>query len=73
MQDTQRLSNVQLELLKMFSFNLSETQLLEIKSMLSTYFAEKVTQDVDALFEEKGWGPEKIEEWAGEHMRAKSE
>ena len=63
------MSNLQLELLKMFSFNLSEPQLLEIKSMLAAYFAEKITQDIDQLFEENGWGQEKIEEWAGEHMR----
>ena len=73
MQNTQGLSNLQLELLKMFSFNLSDTQLLEIKSILAAYFADKITQDVDTLFAEKGWGPEKIEEWAGEHMRTRVE
>lgn len=60
---------MQLELLKMFSFNLSKPQLLEIKSMLAAYFAEKITQDIDQLFKENGWGQEKMEEWASEHMR----
>jgi len=39
--------------------------------MLSNYFADKVTNDVDKLFEKKGWGQEKIEEWSKEHMRTK--
>ncbi len=71
MQTTQGLSNLQLELLKIFSFDISDDQLLEIKSMLVKYFADKLTNDVDKLFEEKGWGVEKIEEWSKEHMRTK--
>lgn len=66
---SQGLSNLQLELLKIFSFDISEEQLLEIKALLVRYFADKVTQDMDQLFEEQGWGAEKIEEWSKEHMR----
>lgn len=71
MQATNRLSNIQLELLKIYSSNISDAQLLEIKSLLANYFAEKVTNGIDQLFEEKGWGNEKIEEWSKEHMRTK--
>lgn len=71
MQATNGLSNVQLELLKIYSANISDEQLLEIKSLLAKYFADKVTNGVDKLFEEKGWGQEKIEEWSKEHMRTK--
>lgn len=35
---TKGLSNLQLELLKIFSFEIEEEQLLEIKAMLSNYF-----------------------------------
>jgi hypothetical protein len=69
MQTTKRLTNLQLELLKVFSFDISDNQLIEIKSMLTQYFAQKVTNDLDVLFEQKGWGIEKIEEWSEEHMR----
>ncbi|MEN0005910.1 MAG: hypothetical protein AAF798_17300 [Bacteroidota bacterium] len=65
------LTNLQLELLKIFSYNLEEQQLLEIKSLLANYFAEQVTKNIDQLFEEKGWGLEKIEEWSKEHMRTR--
>lgn len=71
MQGTKTLSNLQLELLKIFSFDLQEEQLKEIKELLSKYFAEKVTKDIDALFEKNDWGEEKITEWSEEHMRTK--
>lgn len=69
METKPRLSNLQLELLKIFSFELSEEQLLEIRSVLAQYFANKLTTDIDQLFEEKGWNMDKIEEWSQEHMR----
>ncbi|GAB5554112.1 MAG: hypothetical protein Sapg2KO_37030 [Saprospiraceae bacterium] len=70
--DTQTgLSNIQLELLKVFSIDLSNEQLEEIRLLLMNYFAEKVTKDFDDMFEENGWGDEKIEEWSQEHMRTK--
>ena len=73
MNSTKKLSNIQLELLKIFSVDLSEEQLKEIKALLVNYFADKVTSDMDQLFEEKNWGEEQIEQWANEHMRTKYE
>lgn len=69
--ETKPLSNLQLELLKVFSFDLEEEQLLEIRALLSRYFADKATQEMDALFAQNGWGEEKVEEWSKQHMRAK--
>ena len=73
MQAAKKLSNLQLELLKVFSFDISDEQVKEIKSLLVAYFAEKVTAEMDALFEANDWGEEKIEEWSKEHMRTKYE
>lgn len=67
-----KLSNLQLELLKIYSFNIKDEQLLEIKNLLGNYFANKVSEDIDKLFEEKDWGLEKIQEWSEEHMRTSS-
>ena len=64
-----KLTNLQLELLETFSYELSEEQLLEIRQMLMDYFADKITSGMDQLFEENNWGEEKIQEWATEHMR----
>lgn len=71
MSAAKKLSNIQLELLKVFSIDLSDKQLLEIKDLLSNYFANKVTDGMDKLFEEKNWGEDQIEKWSKEHMRTK--
>jgi hypothetical protein len=65
------LTNLQVELLKLFEYQLSEKQLLEVRNILSTYFAEKATQEMDKLFEENNWNNQKIEDWTEEHMRTK--
>lgn len=69
MQATKALTNLQLELLETFSYDLKESQLMEIKKLLIDYFADQITTGMDQLFEENDWGEEKIEEWADEHMR----
>lgn len=73
MEATKKLSNLQLELLRVFSFELSEEQLVEIRGLLADYFANNVSGEMDALFEVNQWGEEKIEEWSKEHMRTKYE
>lgn len=66
---SQKLSNAQLELLKMFAHDLSEAELLEMKAVLAQYFAQKLTQQMDELWEENNWSAETMEAWANEHMR----
>jgi hypothetical protein len=50
----QPLTNVQLELLKLFSTNLSQEDLLDIKRLLARYFAQKAINEADKIWEEKG-------------------
>lgn len=71
MSAAKRLTNLQIELLEVFKYELSEEQIKEIRNLLVEYFAEKVTSGMDKLFEENNWGEEKIEEWSKEHMRTK--
>ena len=59
----------QLHLLKMFSYAKSEEALLEIKKALSVYFAQKVEEDMDALWDEGLWSQEKNEVVLEEHLR----
>lgn len=73
METAKKLTNLQLELLKVFRFDIPDDQLLEIRSFLRNYFANKVTSAMDQLFESNQWGEEKIEEWSKEHMRTKYE
>lgn len=63
------LTNLQLELLKLFQYQLEERQLLDIKELISQYMAAELDRNMDALFEAKGWGKEKIEEWGAAHLR----
>ena len=70
---TRGLSNLQLELLKVFSVELNETQILEIRAMLTHYFAEKATEEMDRLWDERGWTEQTMKEWANEHIRSKKE
>lgn len=63
---------MQLELLKIFSIPLKEDQLREIKTLLSRYFANKASEEMDALWDENNWTDETMREWAQEHMRTKS-
>lgn len=57
------LTNLQLELLKLYSFNLTEPQLIEIKRLLARYFAETASDEMDRLWEENGWTNETMDEW----------
>lgn len=41
-----KLTNLQIELLKLFQFDLPENQLAEIKNMLAKYFANKATAEM---------------------------
>lgn len=63
MQQSNSLSNLQLELLKLYAFNLPEKQLKDIKKMLANYFAKQVDLEMDKLWEEKGWDEDTVEEW----------
>jgi hypothetical protein len=64
------LTNLQLELLKTFSRPLPESQFLEIKQLLADYFAKKVDEGMDDLFEKNNWDVnEKVSEWSKSHER----
>lgn len=60
------LSPLQLELLKVYSFYPSETDLLEIKRLLANYFAEKLIQKVDTAIQEKNITEADLESWLNE-------
>lgn len=64
-----QLTNLQLELLKTFSYDLTESQILEIKDLLAKYFATKVTSEMDDFWDKNDWSSETIEDLAKEHLR----
>ena len=52
---TTPLNTTQLEILKLFSRDLPETDLLALKRVLVRFLAERATQMADAIYEQKGW------------------
>jgi len=57
----QPLSNVQLELLKTFSHQLSENDLVELRKMLALFFAQRLIKETDKVWNEKNWTNEDVD------------
>jgi F0F1-type ATP synthase delta subunit len=68
----QPLSNVQLELLKTFSHQLSESEILDLRKVLAQFFAQRAIQIANEVWEEKGWGDEDVERMLDTKMRKKT-
>lgn len=64
-------SNLQVELLQMFKYNLPESQLLELKRILCEYFAKIASDEADKLWDKNRWTDATMEQWANEHLRTK--
>ncbi len=63
------LSNLQLELLKLYANNISEKQLIDIKLLLANYFAQRASDAMDKLWETQNLTTETMIEWTNEHYR----
>ena len=64
------LSNMQLELLKLYANDLPDRQLHDIKLLLAQYFAQKATEAMDIQWEERGLTEQDMVNWTNEHTRA---
>jgi hypothetical protein len=69
METANKLSNIQIELLKLFQYDLPDKQWIEIKNMLAKYFAGSATEEMDRLWDENSWNDETMKTWANEHLR----
>ncbi len=52
------LSNIQLELLKLYANNVNDTDLFAIRKMMADYFAQKLIKKADEAWEKNGWTSE---------------
>lgn len=68
-QITTPFSNAQLELLKLFSNDLKDNELKELKEILLKFKFNRVTKMVDEIWDEKGWTEETMNEFLNTHMR----
>ncbi len=65
----QPFSNAQLELLKAFSHDLSDSELAELKKMLAQFFAQRAIKEADKVWDEKGWTEADVERMLQKKMR----
>ena len=61
-----QLSNLQQELLKLYSSNIPEQDLMNIKRYLAAYFLEKAIKEADSIWETKGYNNETMKQWLNE-------
>ena len=61
-----KLSNIQQEILKLYSTELSEIDIYELKSQLAHYYARKAISQADKIWEEKGYTAKDMDSWLNE-------
>ncbi|MEL6720634.1 MAG: hypothetical protein AAFO82_18420 [Bacteroidota bacterium] len=59
----------QIEILKLFSREMEESDLIAIKRLIVQYLGEKITKRVDQVWEEKAWTNEDFERLLHTHQR----
>jgi hypothetical protein len=65
----QPFTNVQLELLKTFSHQLPESDLIDLKNTLALFFAERLVIQADAVWKEKNWDNQLVDKMLHTKMR----
>lgn len=58
-----KLTNLQLELLKLFSREIPDQYLINIKRMLADYFSKQLTAETDRIWNEKGLTDDDMDRW----------
>ncbi len=62
-ESSQKFTSLQLELLKLYSFEPSEAALKEVRHMLATFFMERFQSKLDEAAAERGISDETLDEW----------
>ncbi len=65
-ESSQKFTSLQLELLKLYSFEPSEAELKEVRHMLATFFMERFQSKLDEAAAERGISDETLDEWLNE-------
>jgi len=66
---TTPLSNMQLELLKLFSRDIEDTDLLALKKLIVRYLAKKASRLADNIWDEKEWTDKDMDKLLNQHER----
>ncbi len=57
------LTNVQMELMKLYSTGLSDKDLEELKNVLAKFYADKAIFQANAIWDKKGLTDDDMEKW----------
>lgn len=60
------LSNIQKEMLKLYSSDVKDEELEDIKEMIALYFAQKATNEADKIWSEKNYSNDEMDKWLNE-------
>jgi hypothetical protein len=63
---TQKLSNLQQELLKLYAQDVSERDLQNIRELIGQYFAQRLTDMANKAWDERGWSEQTMHTWLNE-------
>jgi hypothetical protein len=69
MQIIEKLSNLQFELLKIYSSDVPEEDIISIKNLLATYFLEKAQKEIKLYCLENQITSQTLNNWSSEHNR----
>lgn len=61
-----KMTNLQQELLKVFSRDILENELKEIKTILIKYFADKATKSANKVWDEQGYTNVLMDKWVND-------
>ena len=60
------LTNMQLEILELYSTELTEEDLQELKRTLAHFYAKRAIQEADRIWDERGLTNDDMEQWLNE-------
>ena len=66
----QPLSNIQMELLKLYSVGVSDEVLLEFKKLMSKFLMQKLRDEAGKVWLEKGYTEKDLNQWLGKTEEA---
>jgi len=62
----QQLTNLQLELIKLYSTELESNELVELKQVLARFFAQKAIKEADQIWEDRNLTNHDLDSWLNE-------
>ncbi|QTA78938.1 Uncharacterized protein dnl_11860 [Desulfonema limicola] len=64
------LTNLQLEVLKLYALDLTEDELTDVKNVLARHFADRLSKRVNHIWQQKGLTPEDMEKWLNDENQS---